>query len=1031
MALNLGASAANKMYLGSTEINKLLLGSTTVFDGTSGLKTDTYPDLEAFIAEDRPDYDAYTSTHEYDFTSAADLETKLNTALGSIAASENRVTHLYQDGNLFETGWDIDADVYPGAKVVIFGNDGTQYAMDAGEADSSISLHAKGGNADNAGWFDKAEIDQIYYEGSGDPLTYDDAVIVFKTALPAQAAIGKILKVFAPRTTSSTSFWNPEDGAAIWSRHPWQQRIGIHKKIKDINGLEVRVHGPLYDDANNWYHQTAQNATYPLYGMIMAAEPMAVFFEKFRQTGLMQVFNLQTFSLNRVTMRDCLFEQHETLSGTWEGMFSSWGSWEDQLFDTVMRHESEGFMQARYGLMSAQSAARFKWVETGLAGTPPVEFGYSAQGLRHVLDTASASWQLSTGQTDSYYAQAAGPSTEYIAKGITCHKCNAEPFGTHSFAMGGVFEDLKWGDPSSGQAQYALFGGRASRNLWRDFTVNASDAPTNPGNAIIAFDRSGNQNRNCGSWGNVLKRLTINMDVSGRSIMHQGWGGVRGDKHLDVCHIVLDNPSADGYVLDHKHNVGVHLDAGATVDTVYPGLTVNRISASVDINVDDDHGFIRCQDGGDVFFVAPELDFADVGTSSWTGVVGDGACKVFGALYRKDMGGGVSWATQSGGADITDLVIRDGSRPTEKPAVPATFNAASAGSTQINLTWTKGAGNREAGFEIYMSDNASDGFKRIYECGPDVLAYSVTGLVADTTKYFRIYSLNHLGQSASFMSANATTDSGTFSAEFQTVYDRLTVTLGGSLSAGETDALEAFVDGCVTDGIWSKIDDVYVFPLADTTLRERGLKQFSGSGTGSYSFNGDGLKVTKSNGNHYDLGFALGDAGVTNATNVDNFFTVYLTKVENQSTNQRTRIYGTQDVGGNDDSLILTYNDSTNELEPVVGRNATQAWGDGTIDVGTGDLDNVVITTGHLDSDTHLYLDLTLIGTDTLGPFAWPEDYNLWLHTINEAGTPDEWQQEADITYGLFAFGAGQTLSVSNFRTRVRQLMSDLGVTGA
>ena len=93
--------------------------------------------------------------------------------------------------------------------------------------------------------------------------------------------------------------------------------------------------------------------------------------------------------------------------------------------------------------------------------------------------------------------------------------------------------------------------------------------------------------------------------------------------------------------------------------------------------------------------------------------------------------------------------------PTSVPAAPSGLNATAVSSSQINLTWTDNA-NNESGFRIEQSTDGTN-FTQIATAGSNAVSFSVTGLSASTTYFYRVASFNSAGTSGFSNTASATT----------------------------------------------------------------------------------------------------------------------------------------------------------------------------------------------------------------------------------------------------------------------------------
>jgi len=89
------------------------------------------------------------------------------------------------------------------------------------------------------------------------------------------------------------------------------------------------------------------------------------------------------------------------------------------------------------------------------------------------------------------------------------------------------------------------------------------------------------------------------------------------------------------------------------------------------------------------------------------------------------------------------------------PAAPTSLTATTVSSSQINLTWTDNA-NNENGFKVEQSTDGTN-FTQIAMLGSNAVSFSVTGLSASTTYFYRVASFNDAGNSAFSNTASATT----------------------------------------------------------------------------------------------------------------------------------------------------------------------------------------------------------------------------------------------------------------------------------
>jgi len=89
------------------------------------------------------------------------------------------------------------------------------------------------------------------------------------------------------------------------------------------------------------------------------------------------------------------------------------------------------------------------------------------------------------------------------------------------------------------------------------------------------------------------------------------------------------------------------------------------------------------------------------------------------------------------------------------PAAPTSLAATTVSSSQINLSWTDNA-NNENGFKVEQSTDGTN-FTQIAMLSSNSVSYSVTGLSASTTFFYRVASFNDAGNSTFSNTASATT----------------------------------------------------------------------------------------------------------------------------------------------------------------------------------------------------------------------------------------------------------------------------------
>ena len=94
----------------------------------------------------------------------------------------------------------------------------------------------------------------------------------------------------------------------------------------------------------------------------------------------------------------------------------------------------------------------------------------------------------------------------------------------------------------------------------------------------------------------------------------------------------------------------------------------------------------------------------------------------------------------------------------EKPNAPSNVQATAVSPFQINLSWQDNS-NNETAFIIERSLNGVNGWSTIFTSNSNVTSFSNTGLVANTTYYYRVKSENPAGESIYSAIVSATTQS--------------------------------------------------------------------------------------------------------------------------------------------------------------------------------------------------------------------------------------------------------------------------------
>ena len=114
--------------------------------------------------------------------------------------------------------------------------------------------------------------------------------------------------------------------------------------------------------------------------------------------------------------------------------------------------------------------------------------------------------------------------------------------------------------------------------------------------------------------------------------------------------------------------------------------------------------------------------------------------------------------TSGGNPVVSGIFIDDPNYvppPPLPPSAPSNLKVTVVSKSQLNLSWADNSSN-ESGFKIERSKvSATSGFTEIATTAADATTYSNTGLLRNTTYYYRVRSYNANGSSA-----YSNTDSG-------------------------------------------------------------------------------------------------------------------------------------------------------------------------------------------------------------------------------------------------------------------------------
>lgn len=135
------------------------------------------------------------------------------------------------------------------------------------------------------------------------------------------------------------------------------------------------------------------------------------------------------------------------------------------------------------------------------------------------------------------------------------------------------------------------------------------------------------------------------------------------------------------------------------------------------------------------------------------GISGD--AKVRNLWTHSDLGNMTSYSASIPTKGCVVIKVVPNTSTSTAPAAPSNLTATAKSSSQIDLAWTDKSGD-ETKFEIERStDNSS--FTKIAEVSSNIVTYSNTGLVKNTTYYYRVRACSANGCSAYSNIANAKT----------------------------------------------------------------------------------------------------------------------------------------------------------------------------------------------------------------------------------------------------------------------------------
>lgn len=191
-----------------------------------------------------------------------------------------------------------------------------------------------------------------------------------------------------------------------------------------------------------------------------------------------------------------------------------------------------------------------------------------------------------------------------------------------------------------------------------------------------------------------------------------------------------------------------------TVPESPTALTANTTSSgSINLswqdNSDNETGFTveRSETSSSSGFIEIDATVADTTTYSDAGLLPSTTYYYRVAATNSSGSSGYSNVTQA----TTDLA------PLSPPQAPANLNGSAISSTAITLYWTDSS-NNESSFTIYKAETIGSPYSIVGTVAANIQTYTVTGLSADTTYYFKVVAENSAGSSIDSNIAEVTTE---------------------------------------------------------------------------------------------------------------------------------------------------------------------------------------------------------------------------------------------------------------------------------
>jgi Putative peptidoglycan binding domain len=330
---------------------------------------------------------------------------------------------------------------------------------------------------------------------------------------------------------------------------------------------------------------------------------------------------------------------------------------------------------------------------------------------------------------------------------------------------------------------------------------------------------------------------------------------------------------------------------------------------------------------------------------------------------------------------------------TQAPTVPTGPTATASSSSEIDLSWTASTDNvGVTGYQVFRGN--------VQVATSMLTAYADTGLTGSTTYTYVVKAFDAVGNvSASSTSAGATTAFAASCAPSSNFLAR-----ASGLNNSHKQAYDNLICGLVTDGVWSKLDVLYIFATQNSAAALTNLvsSSFTATPSGSPTF--------------------TADSGYTTASNK------YVSSNFNFSTNGTNYTQNSASMGGWSGTAAGSATNAW-ETSTAFGGNTFIVTDDGGVtDISINDTAKQTVTNNsdgsgmfvlvRPDSSTKvLYRNGSSLGSTSRGSAAL------------ENGVLQTGNGNSGINRAMFAGGGLTTTDVANFYTRMQTFMNAVGAT--